>query len=71
MDKLAFPLEMGLALTILKQLLNGLVYVHEKGITHRDLSIANIFLDVDRNVKIGDFGLGKFPYNAFGCNLGI
>jgi serine/threonine protein kinase len=51
-------------LSILKQLLSGLVYVHHSGLIHRDLKPPNIFLIYDgkrksQNVRvlIGDFGL--------------
>jgi len=44
---------------IVRQLLAGLAYVHEKGIIHRDLKPANIMLDNIGDVKLGDFGLAK------------
>ncbi|HMQ14804.1 MAG TPA: serine/threonine-protein kinase [Phycisphaerae bacterium] len=36
----------------------GLAYLHERGIVHRDMKPANIFYD-DGYVKIGDYGLSK------------
>lgn len=48
-------------LSILKQILKGLSYLHKKGIIHRDLKPSNIFISKSRHeklkVKIGDFGL--------------
>jgi serine/threonine protein kinase len=44
---------------IVRQLLSGLAYVHQKGIIHRDLKPANIMLDTLGDVKLGDFGLAK------------
>ena len=46
-------------LFILRQLLEGLSYIHQLGIVHRDLNPANIFIMNNGNVKIGDFGLSK------------
>ncbi|CAI2363208.1 unnamed protein product [Moneuplotes crassus] len=38
------------------QFLDALEYMHEKGISHRDLKTENILLDKDFNLKIADFG---------------
>lgn len=41
----------------MKQILDGVLYLHENGIIHRDLKLGNLFLNDDIEVKIGDFGL--------------
>jgi serine/threonine protein kinase/histidyl-tRNA synthetase len=45
---------------IFGQILDGLVYIHSKGIVHCDLKPTNIFLDKNDSVKIGDFGLATY-----------
>ncbi|KAG8126200.1 hypothetical protein E2320_021426, partial [Naja naja] len=42
---------------LFREILDGLAYIHEKGMIHRDLKPVNIFLDSEDHVKIGDFGL--------------
>lgn len=42
---------------LFRQMLEGLAHVHSHGIIHRDLKPDNIFIDVAKIPKIGDFGL--------------
>ena len=39
-----------------RQIIEGLGYVHSKGITHRDLKPENVLYDSHFNLKIADFG---------------
>ena len=42
--------------SIFLQCMQGLVYIHEKGVIHRDIKPGNILMDNNMNIKIGDFG---------------
>lgn len=41
------------------QIVKGLRYLHELKILHRDLKCANVFLNVDGTVKLGDLNVSK------------
>ncbi|OHT02763.1 CAMK family protein kinase [Tritrichomonas foetus] len=44
----------------LKQIINGLKYIHSNHATHRDIKPENILLDKFGNLKISDFGFARF-----------
>ena len=46
------------ALNVLKQLVDGVFYLHSQGIIHRDLKPENVFME-GGVVKIGDFNISK------------
>lgn len=48
--------EESLARYYIKNILEGLQYLHSKGISHWDIKLDNIFVDKFCNAKIGDFG---------------
>jgi len=54
------PISLDLALKFADQLCDGLEYLHDKGIFHRDIRISNLLLDDDLNLKIADFGISVF-----------
>jgi len=44
---------------IFKQILNGMSYLHNLDICHRDLKLDNLIIDTNnKNVKIIDYGFG-------------
>jgi len=46
-------------LKLIKQILQAVAYLHARNISHRDLSLENILLGSDGNIKVIDFGNAK------------
>jgi len=52
-------LTVGKALSIAKQICEGLAEAHELGIVHRDIKQQNIMIDSEGNARIMDFGIAR------------
>ncbi len=55
----------------IKQLLSAMAYAHDKGVIHQDIKSANVFLNAQGDVKIGDFGLAKLADSSYSQALNI
>lgn len=47
------------ALSLFKQCVAAIEYMHKNNILHRDLKTANVFLTKKKLIKVGDFGISK------------
>lgn len=52
-------LDIGTAISISKQICEGLAEAHKQGVIHRDLKSSNIMIDRNGNVRIMDFGIAR------------
>jgi len=53
-------LDQNLARKFTSQILEGLLYLHKHGITHRDLNLSNCLLHTNGNVKLSNVGESRF-----------
>jgi calcium-dependent protein kinase len=56
---------------IIKQVLSGIAYCHDKDVAHRDLKPENILISKSKQIKIIDFGLSTRFYSLDRMNLNI
>jgi tetratricopeptide (TPR) repeat protein/tRNA A-37 threonylcarbamoyl transferase component Bud32 len=49
----------GKAISIAKEICEGLIEAHHQGVIHRDLKPSNIIIDKDGNARILDFGIAR------------
>lgn len=50
--------------TYFRQLIEGLEYLHQSGVSHMDLKLENLLVGADYNLKIADFDLSYFVGDA-------
>jgi protein-serine/threonine kinase len=67
------PFELHEAKRCIKELAEGVAYMHARGVIHRDLKVENILMYKDGTVKISDFGMAHIIEQGEGdlLTLGI
>jgi serine/threonine-protein kinase len=63
------PLDLDLLRAVLVSCLEGLRFLHANGILHGDVKPSNILIGVQRQIKLGDFGLARRASNEEGSLL--
>jgi eukaryotic-like serine/threonine-protein kinase len=58
-DLIQRGLEIGEALEIIRQILAGARFAHERGIIHRDLKPHNVLVDAEGRARVADFGIAR------------
>ena len=48
---------------LFKQIILGIKHIHSQNIVHRDIKLENILIDLNNNIKICDFGIGRILIN--------
>ncbi|CDW78202.1 protein kinase domain containing protein [Stylonychia lemnae] len=44
---------------VFKQIMEGIAYLHQNGVVHRDIKLDNILLDGHGHIKLADFGVSR------------
>ncbi|MBQ4159470.1 MAG: serine/threonine protein kinase, partial [Clostridia bacterium] len=58
-------------MNLLFQIMNGLEYVHAKGILHRDIAPDNIYVTKGNSIKILDFGSARSEMDQYNRELSV
>lgn len=58
-------------LYVVRQIAEGLAFIHAKDILHRDIKPGNILIDEKLNAKITDFGICGFPNSDLTMNYEV
>lgn len=56
------PMPVGQAVEVFRDVANGLLHAHGKGVLHCDLKPANILLDQDHKPRLADFGQSRLSH---------
>lgn len=64
-------LEYDEGMNLLYQIMNGLEYIHSKGILHRDIAPDNIYVTKNNTVKILDFGSARSEMDQLNRELSV
>ena len=67
MEGMARPFAVSEAKTLLRQLLSAVAYLHHNWVIHRDLKTSNLLYTNRGEVKVCDFGLGRYFSDPLGA----